>query len=57
MSLYATVHLNIQIPQHVTCSEYLIFTLLFKHTLSDIYALQIYLILWVVLCYSTVHVS
>lgn len=45
MSLYATVHLNIQIPQHVTCSEYLIFTLLFKHTLSDIYALQIYLIL------------
>lgn len=44
-SLIATVHLNIQIPQLVTHSEYLIFTILFKHTSSDIYALQIYLIL------------
>lgn len=47
------MHLNIQIPQRVTYSEYLIMTLLFKHTSSDIYARQIYLILWSFLCYST----
>lgn len=56
MSLIAAVHLNPQIPQLVTHSEYLMFTLLFKHTSSDIYALQVYLILWMFLGYSAVHV-
>lgn len=59
VSLIATVHLHIQIPQLVTHSEYLIFTLLFKHTSSDIYALQIYLILLnlLVLQYSTCPIA
>lgn len=56
MSLIAAVHLNDQIPRLVTHSEYLMFTRLFKHTSSDIYTLQVYLILWMFLGHSAVHV-